>query len=247
MRAARAFHAAAAAAVVVVVAAPDDGFGDGGGESDDCDGVGGFDVQRVRRDTRLRDRFEAELEQLNAARERRRREERSWRAQEEARRQTLAAQAQRLREALAIALDRAAAHDDFVASERERRRQEARALWARELSSLHQRQAAALAQAREQQHAEAAGAGEAGAGGASASAAAPLAEQVLQARLGECCCFAGGAEGHIHGCVGGAPELVKDAEAEPGAGAGAGAVTGMAVGDDGALPQAASAVSQAVT
>ena len=43
----------------------------------------------------LRKRFEAELEQLNAARERRRREERSWRAQEEAWRQTLAEQTQR--------------------------------------------------------------------------------------------------------------------------------------------------------
>ncbi len=50
----------------------------------------------------LRKRFEAELEQLNAARERRRHEEHSWRAQEEARRQMLAAQAQRLREACAL-------------------------------------------------------------------------------------------------------------------------------------------------
>ena len=206
VRAARAFHAAAAAAATAV-AAPDDGLGEGGGESDDGDGAGGFDVQLVRRDARLRDRFEAELEQLNAARERQRREELNWRAQEEARKQTLAAQTQRLREALALAIDRAAAHADFVASERERRRQEARALWVRELSALQQRQAAALAQAHEQQRAEAAGAG-AGAGSASASAAAPLAEQVLPARLGECRCFAGGAEGHVPGCVGSAPELV---------------------------------------
>jgi hypothetical protein len=234
VRAARTYHAAAAAAATAV-AAPDDGLGDGGGESDDGDGAGGFDVQLVRRDARLRDRLEAELEQLNAARERRRREERSWRAQEEARKQTLAAQTQRLREALALALDRAAAHADFVAAERERRRREARALWARELGALHQRQAAVLTLEHAQQRGEAAGAYAAGAGGASASAAAPLAEQVLQARLGECRCFAGGADGHVPGCVGGALELVKDAEAEPGAGAGAGAVAGMAVGVGGVL------------
>jgi len=67
VRAARTFHAAAAAAATAA-AALDDGLGDGGGESDDGDGAGGFDVQLVRRDARLRDRFEAELEQLNAAR-----------------------------------------------------------------------------------------------------------------------------------------------------------------------------------
>jgi hypothetical protein len=221
VRAARTFHAAAATADAAV-AAPDDGLGDGGGESDDGDGAGGFDVQLVRRDARLRDHFEAELEQLNAARERRRREERSWRAQEEARQQTLAAQTQRLREALALALDRAAAHTDFVAAERERRWREARALRVRELSALHQRQAAALAQAREQQRAEAAEAVMAGAIDASASAATPLAEQVRQARLNECRCFAGGAEGHVPGCVGGAPVVEKDAKAVVGVGAGAG-------------------------
>jgi hypothetical protein len=204
VRAARTFHAAAAAADAAV-AAPDDGLGDGGGESDDGDGAGGFDVQLVRRGARLRDRFEAELEQLNAARERRRREERSWRAQEEARKQTLAAQTQRLQEALALALDRAAAHAHFVATERERRRREARELWVRELIALQQRRAAALAQVRAQQRAEAAEAVVAGASDASASAAAPLAEQVRQARLGECRCFAGGAEGHVPGCVGSTP------------------------------------------
>jgi hypothetical protein len=204
VRAARTFHAAAAAAATAV-AAPDDGLGDGGGESDDGDGAGGFDVQLVRRDARLRDRFEAELKQLNAARERRRHEERSWRAQEEARQQTLTAQMQRLRETLALALDRAAAHADFVAAERERRRREARALWARELFALQQRQAAAYVQACAQQRAGAAEAVAAGAGGASAGAAAPLAEQVLQAQLGECHCFAGGAEGHVPGCVGSTP------------------------------------------
>ena len=221
VRAARTFHAAAAAAATTV-AAPDESLSDGGGESDDGDGAGGFDLQLVRRDARLRDRFEAELEQLNAARERRRREERSWRAQEEARQQTLAAQTQRLREALALALDRAAAHANFVAAERERRRREARALLVRELSALHQRQAAALAQAREQQRAEAAEAAMAGAIDASASAATPLAEQVRQARLNECRCFASGAEGHVPGCVGGAPVVAKDAKAGVGVGAGAG-------------------------
>jgi hypothetical protein len=222
VRAARTIHAAAAAADAAV-AAPDDGLGDGGGESDDGDGAGGFDVQLVRRDARLRDRFEAELEQLNAARERRRREERSWRAQEEARKQTLAAQTQRLREALALALDRAAAHADFVAAERERRRREARALWARELGALHQRQAAALTLEHAQQRGEAAGAYAAGTGSASASAAAPLAEQVRQARLGECRCFAGGTDGHVPGCVGGASERAEGAGASAGADMGVGA------------------------
>lgn len=150
-----------------------------------------------------RGRFEAELEQLNAARERRRREEHSWCAQEEARQQTLAAQAQRLREALQLTLERAAEHAGFAAAKRERRRREARAVWARERDALQQRQANALAQARTLRAALAAAttAAAAAAGSESASAAA-LAEQVRQARLGECRCIAGGTDGHVPGCVG---------------------------------------------
>ena len=52
----------------------------------------------------LRNRFEADLEQLNVAQEQWRRKERSWRAQEEAWRQTIAAQMQLLSEALALVL-----------------------------------------------------------------------------------------------------------------------------------------------
>lgn len=58
----------------------------------------------MRRDARLRNRFEADLEQLNVAQEQWRRKERSWRAQEEAWRQTIAAQMQLLCEALALEL-----------------------------------------------------------------------------------------------------------------------------------------------
>ena len=57
-----------------------------------------------------------------------------------------------------------------------------------------QSQANALAQARTQRSAAASD-------GQCAHAAA-LAEQVRQARLSECRCFAGGADGHAPGCVG---------------------------------------------
>ena len=89
----------------------------------------------------LRKRFEAELEQQNAARERRRHEEHSWRAQEEARRQMLAAQASACTWRYACSLDRDAAHADFVATKRERRQRESRTLWARGLCALHRQKA----------------------------------------------------------------------------------------------------------
>ena len=147
-------------------------------------------------------RFEAELEQLIAARERRRHEEHSWHAQEE-RGGRCWPRRHRLAPGATLAL--------LTATRR------TRTLWPPSASGASESRARSgragyvrfidkrpgAVQGRAQQRAEAYAAFTEGAGGASAraaasaSAAAPLTEQVQQARLGECRCFAVGAEGHV--------------------------------------------------